>query len=131
MKKFLSIVPRWIPALIIMIIIFAFSSQPGDNVPNFLTWDYFVKKMSHAIGYGLLALSYFHLLKQAKKRYWLAWLIAIIYSATDEFHQSYVPGRNASVFDILIFDNLGAFISLWLHSRLQRKHEKKFSSHDV
>ena len=80
--------------------------------------------MSHVIGYGLLALSYFHLFKYDKKRYWLAWLIAIIYSATDEFRQSFVAGRSASVFDVLIFDNLGAIISLWLHSHLQSKHEK-------
>ena len=107
-----------------MFVIFTFSSQPGDSLPDFLSWDYFVKKMSHVIGYGLLALSYFHMLKQDKKQYWLAWLIAIIYSATDEFHQSFVAGRHASIYDVLIFDNLGAMISLWLHSHLQSKHEK-------
>ena len=67
MKKFLSIVPRWFPALLIMLVIFAFSSQPGDNLPDFLGWDYFVKKAGHMIGYGLLALSYFHLLKYDQK----------------------------------------------------------------
>ena len=124
MKKFLSIVPRSIPSLLMMVVIFTISSQPGDTLPNFLSWDYFVKKMSHIIGYGLLALSYIHLLKKDKKRYWLSWLMAVMYSTTDEFHQSFVPGRSASVFDVLIFDNLGAIISLWFYFRYQKKYNK-------
>jgi len=95
-----------------MSVIFAFSSQPGDNLPDFLDWDYVVKKMGHIIGYGLLALSYFHFLKYNKKLFWLAWLMALIFSATDEFHQSFVSGRHASVLDVLVFDNIGAIIVL-------------------
>jgi VanZ family protein len=115
MKKFLSIVPRWLPALLVMIVIFSFSSQPGDNLPHFMGWDYFIKKMGHAIGYGFLAMSYFHFFKYDKKRYWLAWLLAITFAVTDEFHQSFVAGRHASAFDVLIFDNLGAIFGLWLY----------------
>lgn len=125
MKKFLLIVPRWFPAFSIMLVIFMFSSQPGDNLPNFLGWDTVVKKMGHVIGYGLLALSFFHLLKYNEKQYWLAWLLALIYSVTDEFHQSFVVGRHASIFDILIFDNAGALISLWLYFMIGRKHERE------
>jgi VanZ family protein len=120
-KKFLSIVPRWLPALFFMVVIFSFSSQPGDNLPNFLSWDYVIKKMGHSIGYGLLALSYFHFLKYDKKRYWLAWLMAVAFSATDEFHQSFVSGRHASAFDVLIFDNFGAAFALWLYFICWRK----------
>lgn len=118
MKKILSIVPRWFPAFLIMFVIFAFSSQPKNNLPDFLNWDYFIKKAGHMIGYGLLALSYFRLLKHNQKLYWLAWLMALLYAASDEFHQSFVPGRGASVLDVLIFDNIGALIGLWLYSRL-------------
>jgi VanZ family protein len=114
-NKFLVIVPRWIPALIVMVIIFAISSRTADELPNFLGWDYFVKKSSHAIGYGLLALSYLHLFKWNGKYYWLAWLLAVLYSATDEFHQSFVSGRHSTITDVLIFDNLGAAIALSVH----------------
>jgi VanZ family protein len=117
MRKILSIVPRWFPALLIMLVIFTLSAQPGADLPNFLDWDYFVKKAGHMIGYGLLSLSYFHLLNYDKRKYWLAWLMAIIFSATDEFHQSFVPGRGSSAFDVLVFDNFGALIGLWLYSR--------------
>ncbi len=125
MRKFLSIVPRWLPALLLMFTIFAFSSRTSSELPNFYDWDYFIKKSAHAIGYGLLALSYLHIFKWDKKYYWLAWLLAVLYSATDEFHQSFVPGRHAAVTDVLIFDNLGAIIALTLHYLHRRKNEKE------
>lgn len=124
MKKILSIVPRWFPALLIMAVIFMFSSQPGDNLPDFLNWDYFVKKAGHIVGYALLALSYFHFLKYNKSKYWLAWLTAFIFSATDEFHQSFVPGRSASIVDVLVFDNLGAIIGLGLYYLFEKKNKQ-------
>jgi VanZ family protein len=52
-----------------------------------------------------------------KKKRWLAWLLAILYALTDEFHQSYVPGRHPSIWDVLIFDNIGALSSLWLANK--------------
>ena len=127
MKKFLSIVPRWFPALLMMVVIFAFSAQPDDILPSFQNWDFGIKKMGHMIGYGLLALSYFHFLKYNKKQYWLAWLMTLVYAATDEFHQSFVPGRNASIYDVLIFDNLGAIIMLCIHFIFWRQDEQKIN----
>jgi VanZ family protein len=108
-----------------MIVIFVFSSQPGDNLPDFYNWDYFIKKSSHMFGYGLLALSYLHLLKYDGRKYWLAWLMAVVYAATDEFHQSFVPGRGPSVIDVLFFDGSGAFIILWLYDGYSRKVNKQ------
>lgn len=125
MKKLLSILPRWFPSVLIMLIIFAFSSRPSEDLPHFFRWDYLVKKGAHAVGYGLLALSYLHFFKWDKKYYPLAWLLAVLYSATDEFHQSFVPGRHAAITDVLIFDNLGAVIVLLAHYYHRRKHERK------
>ncbi len=68
------------------------------------------------LGYGLLALSYLYALGMDPKRRWLAWLLAVLYAVTDEFHQSFVLGRHPSVWDIVIFDNFGALISLWITS---------------
>ena len=87
--------------------------------------DYVIKKTGHMIGYGMLALSYFYFLNYDKKKYWLAWLMALAFSATDEFHQSFVPFRRGSVYDVLIFDNLGALLALWIHFVYWRKHEKE------
>lgn len=124
-QKIHSIVPRWFPALLLMLIIFAFSSTPGDDLPFFLNWDYVVKKSGHFIGYGLLSLSYFHALQYDKRRYWLAWLMALLYAASDEFHQSFVPGRGSSIVDVVLFDGLGALSSLWLYFRYLKKKENR------
>ena len=124
MSKFFTIVPRWLPALLMMVAIFLFSSRTSNELPNFGGWDYFVKKSAHGVGYGLLALAYLRALP--KRNYILAWFLAVLYSATDEFHQSFVPGRHAAITDVLIFDNLGAMITLFLHYRFYgANHEKE------
>jgi VanZ family protein len=108
-----QIVPRWFPAIVVMGLIYWFSAQPGEALPVFGWLDAIVKKSGHMLGYGLLALSYWYALALEPKRRWLVWLLAILYAATDEFHQSFVLGRYASVWDVAIFDNLGALVSLW------------------
>jgi VanZ family protein len=74
------------------------------------------------IGYALLAFSYWYALGMDKNKRWLAWLLAILYALTDEYHQSYVSGRHPSIWDVMIFDDLGALLSLWLATRyIERK----------
>jgi VanZ family protein len=98
--------------------IFFLSSQPSENLPNFNLLDRAVKKGGHMIGFGLLAVSYLHALGTERKRYWLAWTFAILYAMTDEIHQSFVPGRGPSIWDVVIYDNLGALIALgWVNWR--------------
>jgi VanZ family protein len=99
-----------------MLIIFLFSAQPSVDLPNFDWADRIVKKGSHMAGYALLALSYWRALGFRQEKRWLAWCFAVLYAVTDEFHQSFVPGRHPSIWDVLIFDNLGALVSLWLLS---------------
>ncbi|MDI1321017.1 MAG: VanZ family protein, partial [bacterium] len=49
----------------------------------------------------------------------LALLLAAVYAATDEFHQSFVPGRTASLGDVLI-DITGAFVALAVAAAWQK-----------
>lgn len=125
MKNFLSILPRWIPALVMTIIIFLFSSRSTSELPNFLGWDYVIKKTAHIVEYGLLALAFHFAFRFEPKYRWIAWFLAVVYAATDEYHQSFVPGRHSSLVDVLIFDNIGAFMALWLYPIFGRKNEKK------
>ncbi len=111
----LSTLKRYAPALIMMVIIFVLSSQPSSNLPNFNWADKFVKKCGHVIGYGLLALSYLRVFYANKRRYWLAWSLAILYAITDEIHQSFVSTRHPSVWDVVVFDDLGAIAALFLY----------------
>jgi VanZ family protein len=111
---------NWLPALLTMMVIFWFSSQPAVELPNFNWADRLVKKSGHVLGYALLALSYWFALGLEAKRYWLAWLLTILYAMTDEYHQSFVLGRHASAWDVVIFDNIGALLSLWWAGRYLR-----------
>ena len=62
----------------------------------------------------MLAIGYWRGLGFRPKKWPLAWLLAVLYAVTDELHQSFVPGRFPSLWDVLIFDNLGAFVPLLL-----------------
>ena len=96
-----------------MAIIFWFSSRPAAELPNFSWADGLIKKSSHAIGYAALAYCYWYGLKWREGKRWLVWLLAILYACTDEYHQLFVSGRGASVWDVVIFDNVGILVALW------------------
>ena len=66
------------------------------------------------IGYGILALCFWRMLEFKGNRWWIAWFLAVLYALTDEYHQSFVPGRHPALFDVFFFDDLGALIALWL-----------------
>jgi len=84
-------------------------------------WDTIVKKGGHAFGYGLLAVAFWRAFKWKGRLFWLALLLAVLYAATDEFHQSFVPGRHASPIDVGI-DAIGSslMLALWAWIRTGR-----------
>jgi VanZ family protein len=125
MSKIVSFLQHWGPALLLMAAIFGFSSIPSTEMPNFGLLDLMVKKGGHALGYGLLALAYLRGLKgnsgELETRWlYLAWLMAVLFSTTDEFHQSFVPGRYPAAMDVLI-DTLGAAAALLLAGRYYKQ----------
>lgn len=73
------------------------------------------------LGYAFLALAYWRALNFQRQRLWLAWSLAVLYAMTDEWHQSFVPGRTASVWDVLVFDNLGALMALSLAGMYEKR----------
>jgi VanZ family protein len=116
MPNLKSILRYWGPAILMMVAIFAFSSVPSEEMPNFGLVDFLVKKGGHVLGYGLLALTYLYGLRGGSgqitsRRLFVAWFLTILYSATDEFHQSFVPGRHPAATDVMI-DSLGAALAL-------------------
>ncbi|MFH1486155.1 MAG: VanZ family protein, partial [Chloroflexota bacterium] len=54
-----------------------------------------------------------------RRGYLVAFAIATLYAMSDEFHQSNVPGRTASVWDVTV-DALGAAAALPIASLLRR-----------
>lgn len=103
---------RWGPALFLMLAIFIFSSIPAKEMPGFGYLDLFIKKGSHMLGYAFLAQAYLWAIgKNRPNARLFAWLLAVLFAASDEFHQSFVMGRGATVVDVAI-DALGAWLGL-------------------
>jgi VanZ family protein len=107
---------KWGAAIVLMIAIFLLSSRPPSSLPEFGWADRLVKKTGHVVGYGALALSFRHALEGKRHTTALAWLLAVLYGITDEWHQSLVPGRHPSMLDVAVFDAAGAGLALWIRS---------------
>lgn len=105
---------RWFPVILWMLMIFLLSSRSTvpqtAAIPTAIT-----AALGHLVVYGILAILLYHALEQLintfMSRATVAWLIATLYGVSDELHQSFVPGRNASVLDVGI-DAVGAALGL-------------------
>ncbi len=86
--------------------IFWLSSAPRDFLPPGVVGT-FIGNAAHAPIYGLLAL----LAARASGSPAVGLAIAVLYGITDEWHQSFVPGRASSVFDVAT-DVVGATVAL-------------------
>jgi len=117
-------IKRWLPAIIMMGFIFGFSSINGSEMPFFGAWDLIVKKGAHMVGYALLASSLWYAQRFDKRRWWVAIVLAILYAISDEFHQSFVPGRHPSWVDALVIDGSGATLGLLVCWVVRKKSEQ-------
>jgi len=99
-----------------MALVFYFSSQ--SHLP--LRLIHGTDKIIHAFAYFILAiLLFFSFLKSGLRKYLLliSVLFAVVYGVSDELHQYYVLGRDASLGDI-IADSFGALLGSFLAARL-------------
>lgn len=111
----------------IMGIIFYLSHQPGDfaPLPPFAGLD----KLLHVIVYSILAGTFLYGLQpfvHNSNRSVIAVVIVlfcIIYGISDEFHQSFIPGRFSSIWDVLA-DGLGALLVVGWWMRREGKRAK-------
>ena len=89
-----------------MAIIFAFSAQHGGG--HLPASEVVLRKLGHVTGYLVLTL----LLLRALRRSGVAaavpaaMAVALAYAVSDEWHQSFVPGRGATAHDVAI-DGIG------------------------
>ena len=101
-----------------------------------MTW--FVRKAAHFTEYALLGFflaSAFHTYILPENRsfgrlfrgFFVALVIGFIYACTDEFHQSFVQGRAAMVFDVG-FDSVGVFVGALLSTLIIGRVKIKYVS---
>lgn len=101
----------WAPPLIWAAIIYKLSDGRVPSASSVYWQDFAFKKSAHIFFYGVLAvLTYRGLIGEGvgkKKAAIWALMLAIFYGVTDEYHQSFVQGREARLRDIG-FDGIGA-----------------------
>jgi len=103
---------RWGPAILMMALIFLFSSLPAEDLPSFGEYDISIKKFGHLLGYAFLAPIYLRGIgKKGSLEIAMAWAITIFFAFTDETHQAFVAGRSSSIFDVGV-DGIGALAGL-------------------
>jgi len=131
----------WLPPLVWMGVIFFLSTDMGSAAHTsmilepLLHWlepdisaaaielaHYVVRKGAHLSEYAILAVLWWRVLMHVHaegtvRPAWacalIALLIATMYAATDEYHQTFVASRGASVQDVMI-DSCGALVGVVL-----------------
>jgi VanZ family protein len=107
----------WLPVIGYVILIFCLSSISGEDIPQLFKGEDIV---FHIIEYAILAI----LINRAFKAYFMGqsylgrfiwvFIVSIIYAISDEFHQSFIPQRTASILDINL-DGIGILIANLLY----------------
>jgi len=99
----------WLPALLYMGLIFMLSSQSNLPAPyEFPESD----KVFHVLAYAPLGFLMVYALSRSTSSANLIFFgafLAFLYGLTDEIHQAFVPGRDASALDVMA-DGAGAMI---------------------
>jgi VanZ family protein len=116
-----SIALRWAAAIAWMGAIFFLSSRP--DLPDFAPGlPGFEEIGGHLTAYGVLAGLLWWVLRGSGVRYPATWalVLAMLYGGTDEFHQSFVPGRDMSISDLMV-NLIGASVTLLVVTLLQAR----------
>lgn len=114
---------KMVPMLIVMGTIFFLSHKTGDEIhlPEFAYSDL----VAHMLIYAALAGAVLYAWKskfkasQPVKVVCCTVIFCLLYGISDEFHQSFVPGRYVSAMDV-VADTVGAIIicaAWWVYSK--------------
>lgn len=136
----------WFPAICIAILISLFSThyfsgeQTARVIFPILRWlfpsashrllhlmHFAIRKAAHITEFAVFSIAVFHGVRGARHGWKLEWavitlLIAASYAGLDEWHQSFVPLREARFRDVLI-DSTGALVAqlfVWAYAKFQR-----------
>lgn len=101
-------------------LIFALSSLPDYRTDAAPLTETLSRKAAHLIEYGVLAWLVLRALAASAVRrrnaVIIAFLLCAVFAASDEWHQTFVPGRYGKVRDVAL-DALGAALALSVFTR--------------
>jgi VanZ family protein len=104
------------------IIIPSFKRMPSVEKTRIIDeLHYFIRKTAHAGAYFILGILCILLMNTYKIKNYnkiiISLIICLVYAFSDEFHQSFVPGRGPSVYDVGI-DFCGSIVGVFIVSLL-------------
>lgn len=110
----------WLPVFLWAGIIFAFSSLEVNKSTQFYWQDFIIKKTAHVVEYAVLFILLYRAFLNTtsfnkKQAAILSFALVLFYGISDEYHQSFTPGREPKLRDVG-FDALGgilAWFGLW------------------
>lgn len=122
----MSSVIKYLSVLIVMSLIFFFSSQDGvassnlsmtlyNEIAIYVKNDFvriYFRKFAHVFEYFILYLVLVICIKPHDLASSKAYLLVLVFALSDEFHQTFVSGRCGSVKDVLIDSTLPFLITL-------------------
>ena len=104
--------------------IFLFSNQVGEESSK-ISNDLIIRKLGHFSEYmilGFFSFSYLSNLfvkssefKDYRKTAITSLVFSVVYASSDEFHQTFVAGRDGNIIDVLI-DSSGALVGIMIAS---------------
>jgi VanZ family protein len=140
-SKFRSFLKYWLPLIVWMAVIFSASGDTKSYqhssrlVAPIVRWLFpnispdaldlivlVVRKCAHLTEYAVLAILFWRAIRKPAKRDLRPWswptagrsvLLVALYAASDEFHQLFVPTRDAALHDVAI-DTFGAVLGMIL-----------------
>lgn len=107
MKK---VILNWLVVILWLGVIYYFSSQPDLKSELAPAWDLVFRKIAHMAEFFVLSYLFFRAYRSFNlsigRSLLLAFIFSIAYAFFDEWHQSLVAGRHASLVDVGI-DSVG------------------------
>ena len=94
-------------------VIFCLSAIPYLKIETLGFWDFIFRKIAHVTEFAVLSILLFRAVNFEKKQINYFWpvFLSIVYAASDEIHQGFVPGRGPSVIDVGI-DTAGVIMGI-------------------
>jgi VanZ family protein len=113
-----TVLNAWLPPLLYAGMIFLLSSRNYQNIHL----EHQTDKLVHLLLYGGLGYCLLRGYRKdgrwARPRLWTI-LLVVLYGISDEFHQSFVPGRDTEFMDV-VFDGLGGLLALCVTTAADR-----------
>jgi VanZ family protein len=76
-------------------------------------------RVAHVLAYGLMGLLAWWTFAGRPRAWLIAIVVTSVFGMTDEFHQSFIPGRRAAVDDWLV-DTFSAAVAIFLVAQLRK-----------